>query len=192
MWAWRSEWALIKAALPELESFFFSGEIYWPLSFARDDQLPQGFNPRLSAGRLMIAIHLLKFYAREDAGIAELISADLERVEHLLRDWKSNWTNKALKEYAARLRQWKNIIQEIRAHNLSPSEYSNQVQVRLIIGLLRESAGTNLDPALSQELAIYDQILTNNSTDSAFIWDVQLKNVFPEERFWYLYRRLNR
>lgn len=191
MWDWRSEWAVIKAALPELEPFLFSGEIYWPLSFAQNEHLPKGFNPRLSAGRLMLAIHILSFFSLQDAEIARLISPDLEKIRQLLNDWKSNWTNKALKEYTARMRQWKSTINEIHAGHLSQAEYSTQVQIRLLISLLRESAGTNIDPALIQELTAADQILKSYTSGNDFIWNSQLEDAFPEDRYWYLFRRIN-
>lgn len=190
MWEWRDEWAFVKSAIHEFEPFLFSNEIYWPLSFMREDNISPRFNPRLSAGRVEISIYLLEFYSSNDPQIQSTVAEGLARIQALKNQWKSNWSKKAALEFDVRLRQWQRVVREIRSHSISNAEYKNEVQVRLMLSFLEESAGDLQQTEEKSGLTALDQVLKVNSISSLFIWSKEIKDAFPSERFWFLYRTL--
>ncbi len=191
MWDWRNEWALLKAAIPEFESFLFSDEIYWSLSFKREGNISPQFNPRLSVGRLEISIYLLQFFSSQDTLIEAAVSGDLAKIQAIKLQWKSNWSKKAAREFNARIRQWQQVVREIRTHAISIAEYQSQVQVRLMLTFLEETSGLSAELEEQSGLITFDQILRGNSISSDFIWADEIKSAFPPEKYWFLYRSLS-
>jgi len=106
IWQWQVESAIIRATLPEWKPFLFSKEIFWPLSFDRTIPLKGISKPRLSAGRLLLAIRILKILSENDLEIQAAIKDDLKQINILLNDWPSNWGNKINMEIPVRIRQW--------------------------------------------------------------------------------------
>lgn len=190
MWKWQNEWAYIKAAIDEFESFLFSNEIYWLISIEKSDQVSSNFQPRLSAGRLNVAVFLLTFFSERDAKIDQLVSPSLEKVNFLQEKWKSNWIKKSSLEFSVRLRQWESYLNEMRKRSISQAEYNNQIEVRLILGLLSNDASNQQDQLSSVSLESVDRMLKLVTSSGKFVWEESIEAAFPQVRFWYLYRNI--
>ena len=191
IWRWQVESAIIRATLPEWKPFLFSKEVFWPLSFDRTIPLKGLLKPRLSAGRLLLAIRILKTLSENDLEIQAAIKDDLKHINILLNDWQSNWGNKINMEIPVRIRQWGQTIKEINSPvGLSNSEYRSQVYVRLILDILNENQNATPELMHNNTLSSQDKILKGYTSPSNFVWDIILKDGFPEEKNWYLYREI--
>jgi hypothetical protein len=190
IWRWQVELAIIRATIPEWKPFIFSKEIFWPLSFDREVPLQGILIPRLSSGRLLLALRLLKIYSDYDLDIQKAIKGDVDELMVLINDWQANWMDKVSQEFPARIRQWNQTINDlISPSGISNSQYNSQVYVRLLLDFLVENCNSNLENPLKNDLKLADKILLKNTFSSTFIWDPILKDGFPEERYWYLYRK---
>lgn len=190
MFSWQMEWGIIRAAVPEWEAFLFSREIYWPLNFDRDFEAGSGGKPRLSAGRLLLAILLLDYFALNDPQVETAVRNDLRMINELKADWKSNWQKKQELEIPARLRQWEQNIREIRGGLFSIAEYANQVNVRLILDLLLGNTDSSLSAHSQTHLAALDTQLKQYSSSGPFVWEAALAPAFDSLTHWYLFRKI--
>lgn len=190
MGSWQVEWAIIRAAIPEWESFLFSKEIFWPLIFEKNFEFGGSIKPRLSAGRLLLAVFLLDFQAEADAQIETAVRNDLRTINELRAEWKSNWQKKLEMEIPARLKQWEENVREIRSGRLSNAEYANQVQVRVILELLAENSTGNLNAQNDARLAAVDTLLKQYSSPGQFVWGEDVMPSFDQHRHWYLFRQI--
>lgn len=188
MWNWQNELAFVKAAIEEFEHFLFSDEIYWQISFNKKDHLPMNFQPRLSAGRLDVAIFILSFYSKKDPKIHLIVSDPLEQIHLLQENWKSNWIKKSTREFSVRSRQWELFLHELRGKNVSQAEYNNQVEVRLFLDLLSIDISKEQNSPAFISLVSFDSLLKLSTKVGIFVWEDSIEAAFPVDRFWYLYR----
>jgi hypothetical protein len=175
--------AFLDSCVSELPEFILSKEIYWPIGIQTNRNFASNL-PQLSLGNIRLAS------ARLAAGTgsgeaAPLISA----VDQVFTKWRSNWAKKAMLEYASRLNLWKDRLGEL-ISDPSQAIYRYQIRLRVILDLLRDDL--LVDPAQAQidMLAGIDARLRAATISSEFIWDIDIQNGFPSERFWYLYRSM--
>lgn len=190
MFSWQQELAIIKAAIPEWEPWLFSTEIYWPLHFDRTNPLLTQRIPRLSAGRILLSLKLLKGFELEDPEISKSIFETREKIHELIKDWRANWGKKVDKEINARLRQWQQILNDLHdKSSFSQSYFAENIRIRLILDLLMDEMPGETGTYLSS-LKNLDQVLRMNTRSSDFVWSEKLKIAFPKTEYWYLYRQI--
>ncbi len=66
-----------------------------------------------------------------------------------------------------------------------PFEMRNRQRITEILRLL----GDDADPELLKSLEAVDQRILRISKESPFVWDERLSSVYPQPKYWYLYRR---
>ncbi len=173
------DWAFIRAALPELRRYLLSEELFWPLG---------GQQPRLTPGNLLLARQRLAAWAQSPAQEAELQRWDQALEVEVLR-WPVAWEKKVAHEFASRLRQWRNYLEDYRrAPDEQAAYYPYEVHLRVILDLLSEE--TRLDATDRGLLAGLDTQLRAAFRPGDFVWDAALQVAFPAADFWYLYGRL--
>ncbi len=176
----------IEAALPVLESYLLAEDVYWSLVAA-----PQGGGPtypNLTLGTLLLTLQKLR---------ARSLSLDqqfeLERAESKIgrqqAQWRSAWEKKSSREFGARLRLWRNYLEDYRrdAEN-NVDRYAYEVSRRVMLTLLTDFA----DPA-NEEIELLhglDIMLQSVFIPGSFIWGEEYASGFPVDRFWYLYGEL--
>ncbi len=189
MWNWLDELAIVRASIPEWKPFLFSGEIFWPLTFDRKNPLHGPIIPRLSAGRLLLAQRILQILSKEDLEIKTVSENEISQLSDLIDTWQANWEKKINLEIPARIRQWQQFISDMRSSDgVSDSVYKNQIYIRLILDLLIENANSSDEIVEEQHLAVLDRILRMHTEPSGFVWNDNLSEGFPEEKYWYLHR----
>jgi len=186
-WNWQDEWAVIKSSIPEWESFIFSQEIFWPLHFGKDFVYRGDIKPRLSAGRLLIALYLLDYFQKSNNEIENTVHNDFQVINELKSQWKSNWTNKLLVEIPFRLRQWGDIIQQIRKSSIHDTEFQNQVQIRLMLDCLINEIPKDVPDQIKNKVYLLDQQLKINSQPASFVWNEEVSSAFDRDKYFYLY-----
>jgi len=160
-------------ALPELQAYLLSNELFWPLS---------DFLPRLTIGSVLLAL------ARCE--ITHPVEAQKlwTQVEAVRTRWQVAWENKAARETASRLRLWLQFLSNcVNTPEKHADAYSTEVRGRVILEMLLRDRP---DAPEKSSLANTDALLRSRLRSGEFIWDVELQVAFPESDFWFLYGSL--
>ncbi|MBE0687910.1 MAG: hypothetical protein IH585_18095 [Anaerolineaceae bacterium] len=185
MWKLELEEEILKETLSEWESFLFSKEIYWQLNLSNKKFLSSERRVRISVGRLLISSFLLKNHNFLDS------ESILIQFIALKNKWLANWQKKASEELPVRIRQWNRTVSDLRVDaGFSQPQMNNQLQIRLMIGLLLDEIDEIEREQNLQQLAVLDQKLKHATIENGFIWEIELLEFFPQEKYWYLYRRI--
>jgi len=184
MWKTELENEILNEITSDWELFLFSNEIYWQLNLSNKKLSPSERKVRISAGRLLISSFILQNTTR--------FKNDLILNQFLLlkNQWLANWQKKVTGELPVRIRQWNQFILDLRSDSeFSQPQMNNQLQIRLMIGLLiDELIETEIGQYL-QQITILDQKYKYATLDNGFIWESELMDIFSPVKYWYLYRR---
>lgn len=177
----------LKAAIPILENYLLSKDLYWSLA----DNPPRGelAYPQLTLG------NLFQFHARLNARqLAFDQQAEFERLDNQLwaiaTRWRLAWETKAKREFSARLRLWRDFLEEYRSDPENHADrYAYEVGRRVQLTLLGEQT-REIPEAERELLAGLDRLLEAMFVPGSFVWDDELTKGFPVPPYWYLYGRL--
>jgi hypothetical protein len=163
----------LKEAVPQLQEYLLSNEMYWPLS---------GSLPRLTPGSLLLT--LARLHADSAVDIQRLDA----QVGIVRTKWRAALEKKAARELANRLRLWSQFLSDyIDAPEQNLESYRTEVRGRVILQLLLQELP---DVPEKKALADLDGILKARLIPGEFLWDPHLQSVFPSSDFWFLYGRL--
>lgn len=168
----------VRLAIPDLEDFLLSKEIFWPLPSA-PTQIGQPGLEQLSLGLLRLSVARLQ--AEPENQEASQLAAKMADVRGR---WRSNWSKKAVREFGVRTAQWRRALDDLREHSTA---YSRAVRLRAILELLREDMLPGDEPVEYPVLVGLDHILRGSGEPGAFVWDEGLQSAFPDPQFWFLY-----
>lgn len=174
----------VEAVLPDLHDYLLAKEIYWPIrSPARKDEPPF---PQFTLGNLLLALRRLAARRMPLAQQAE--SAQLHSdVERIRSQWRVAWENKANREFSARLRLWRDFLEELRSKpNHHADRYAYEVGRRVILALLANET-SQTPPAEVDLLRGLDGLLHAIFLPGDFTWEADLQPGFPAEEYWFLY-----
>lgn len=184
MWKIELEGEILKEILSDWETFLFSNEIYWQLNLSNKKFSPSERRVRISAGRLLISSFLLQNTNRFN------YDSILNQFLMLKNKWLANWQKKVIEELPVRTRQWNQFIHDLRSDSeFSQPQMNNQLQIRLMIGLLIDELDELESEKFFQQITILDQKYKYATLEDGFIWDSELSEMFLPEKYWYLYRR---
>ena len=189
MWIIELENLLLEELLSEWEPFLFSRDVYWP-GYIKRKNLPSTYkNLRISAGRLLIATKLLSEEVVRNVDVSSVIVDNLQKFNELTNQWKSNWTKKIEIEIPVRTRQWQRIIKEIDSdRDYSNYQLGNDLQIRLLLGLLVDEVDHSEKNNYLEMIKISDMKFRALTFENDFVWEDQYSILFNRDQFWYLYR----
>jgi len=174
--------AYLRLAVPDLEDFVLSKDLFWPL--------PGGVASLTSPGMNQLSLGGVLLCRARIAGLNGSQAGDLlHRMDEIRERWRSNWEKKAAREFRSRVELWKKALEEL----LDPakgafSAYPSQVQLRVMLELLgREFDASALPEA--EVLRELDRRFKAGTQDGPFVWEPPLQDAFPAEIFWFLYRQ---
>ena len=174
----------LQAGLREAERYLLSNELFWPLNIAPAAGAPA--YPNLTLGGLL----LYRAYARTSAagGSQDALFRAIEiEIETIRSRWRVAWEQKAAWEFESRLRQWGNVLKEIR---IDPEDnipyYRYEVRLRVLLHLLQAEIKA-VDSAHQEHLDSLDVLLRALFAPGDFIWAPELAASFPVTDFWYLW-----
>ncbi len=187
--AFESDWAFLRAALPDLRDYILSNEVYWTLRPAQRNlggtQIPQ-----LTIGNVLLSharLSALDLTPEQEAELTKIAQG----IHQVREEWRANWGIKAAREFSSRLNLWQQYVRELRSDpRRSGSSYSSEVRARAILRLLTAELTQPLSASDEEMLTMLDQILRGISKPGPFIWAPALEDGFPTEGFWFLYVRL--
>jgi hypothetical protein len=177
----------LQAGVDQLEAYLLASELYWPIGVNPPRGQPP--YPQLTPGGLLLARQRLGAIAETPAQQAELTRLE-QRLEALQAHWRMAWGKKASHDFHARLKLWRNFLEEYREKpSAHYDRYAYEVTRRVQLHLLAPEA-IDLPLAETQALEGLDQLLRAVFNSGAFVWDEHLAAGFPPAIFWYLYGRL--
>lgn len=174
--------AYLRLAVPDLEDFVLSNDLFWPLPGGAASLTSPGMN-QLSLGGVLLC-------RARVAGLNQGQVGDLfRRLEAVRERWRSNWEKKATREFRSRVELWEKALEEL----LDPakgafSAYPSQVQLRAMLELLGREFDASAMPE-AEVLRELDRRLKAGTQDGPFVWESPLQDAFPAEIFWFLYRQ---
>lgn len=150
----------LQAALPELETYLLSNQLYYPLGAGL---------PQLTLGGVLLAL------AREGLR-AESFRA---RAESVREKWRSAWEAKSAREAESRGRLWRQYLEEYREDPPTGARlYPQNVRYRAMLTLL------------GQTVCEADPFLKSVFREGKFVWQDVPAQHFSRETFWYLFGTL--
>jgi len=163
----------LKEALPQMQEYLLSNELYWPLGAAMH---------RLTPGSVLLSL------ARLQGSLPSEVQNIRQQLESIRGKWRAAWDKKAAREISNRLRLWSNFLADYaNAPEQCAGAYPGEVRGRVILQLLLLEAPDSPDNAALAEL---DGMLKTHLHPDRFLWDAGLQVVFPKENFWFLYGKL--
>ncbi len=177
----------IEAALEELETYLHSGELFGSL---RGYPSPGATAfPHLTLGGLLLSLTRSRSRTLSAQNQSRLGHAE-RQLEMLQSKWRVAWERKANKEYRSRLRQWGNYLNDLqRDADDFADYYAHEIHLRVMLEILKQSAG-EISGEDQEILNALDQRLMNRFVPGHFIWDEDLSDTFPKDRFWFLWGKL--
>jgi len=165
--------SFVSQALPQMQDYLLSNELYWPLS---------GSLPRLTPGSLLLTILRLRVYQPSEAQKAGI------QLDVLRTKWHTAWEKKVGRELANRMRLWSQFLSDFtNSPEQNADSYPSEARGRAILQLLLAELP---EPPEMAPLAQLDSILKAHLIPSGFIWDAPLQAAFPASDFWFLYGKL--
>lgn len=183
----KSDWAFLRTALPDLQQYILSKDLYWPLRLTAATPGSRQ-TPQLTIGNLALSRARLAGSELSDIEKSELaeIAAAIAKVRD---EWRANWARKAAAERASRLNLWQQYLRELRSDpRQQKAYYANEVRQRAILDLLEPELLDGAPPNEVEQLAMLDSILRGQTEPGAFVWEPEVAGGFSADRFWYLYR----
>jgi hypothetical protein len=170
----------IKEALEQLEIYLLSDQVYWPVNILTPAGQPS--YPKLTAGNMLYFLACLTTQAAtptQQTKVQQLKS----RLYALTTHWHSAWQTKIAQEYASRLRQWTNYLNELDNDPEKHADfYHTEVRLRLLLELLKQETEMELE-----DLASVDALLKKYFEKGEFIWEDSEAAAFPSQLYWFLY-----
>jgi len=174
----------LQAGIREAERYLLSNVLFWPLNIAPAVSEPS--YPNLTLGGLLLYGACARTLVETGSQIAEMRKIDSE-IDMIRTRWQVAWDRKAAWEFKSRLRQWGNVLKEIR---VDPEDniayYHYEVRPRVFLNLLQAEI-KSIDPAHQEHLDGLDLMLGAIFAPGDFIWEPELASGFPVENFWYLW-----
>ena len=180
---------LLETMVEELESFLLSDEVFWPLG--GNPQKGQPPFPQLSVGQLQLTLKELAALEEQlDTQQSIRWTKARDRAWMLRSQWTTAMAHKSIAEASQRLNLWRSYLRDVKESGGTSGNYHYEVRHRVILSLLTELIQLLDDKHIQDELQALDGVLRGMLTGSTeFIWAEPLEHVYPQQEFWYLYRR---
>jgi hypothetical protein len=177
----------LNEGLASLENYLLSDEIYWNMRAVPPRGEPA--YPLLSLGGMLLAKARLE--ARQlSYGQSEKLSRLGTEFDRNRTRWRTAWMQKAEREFSARLRMWRDFIEDYRQNpDANIDRYAYEVSRRVMLHFLHAEA-SQIPQQEREMLAGLDNILMSVLVPGEFIWEKDLQRGFPAPTFPYLYGTL--
>lgn len=168
--------AFLEASIPDFNAYLLSDELLWPVT-TRGQELP-----RLTIGGVLLARARLM-------AAGEPIESLIAELDVIRSKWRVAWETKAGREIRMRSRLWSNYLEDYRRDPYRyAGTYHQEVRTRVMIHFLIEEYPQV--PPEGELIDSLDVILKRFFIPGDFIWDAELQNGFPIDKFWFLYGTL--
>jgi hypothetical protein len=184
--AYEGDWVFLRTALPDLQAYVISTEVYWTLRPA--SRSPGGVQlPQLTIGNLLLSqvrLAALSLPAGEQAELAEIQRG----ITAVKTEWRANWGRKTDQEFHSRLNLWQQYLRELRGDTRpSAAFYAREVRQRAVLQLLPLEMSSGIPAHEQEQLQMLDGVLRGVGKPGQFVWEPELTSGFLQNDFWFLY-----
>lgn len=178
----------LQTGLDELKDYLFADELFWPLSLGM--VTGGSTTPKLTPGNLLLTLKDLQ--GRDTSGeltsTEKALLAKLEsRLETMKVKWQVAWEERLAWEFKSRLRQWNYYVNEVaKKVEKNIPYYASEIRPRVLLEVLLGELGEEE----REEVEPFDQVLRGFFKAGDFVWDEELKPVYPQDVYWFLYGEL--
>jgi hypothetical protein len=177
---------LAQAMLEELEDYLLSAELFWPISRRASPGSPP--DPRLTIGNLLLTLDQVELQtAKADALIRGRAAGVVQDWGTAQARWMAGLERKATQEARARLRLWRAFLEDLREEPNLAADYRGEVRNRVILTRLSQAFPVAGQTASETALHSLDAWLRSAFRRGAFVWEAELRSVYPADPYWYLY-----
>jgi len=176
--------AILEAMIENMTDYLCVKTLFYPLS--------DSSYPRLTLGG---------FWLRESrlSSLSSLLDLDQKiQLQEIMTEFEEisiyqsyQIRQKASEELQARMRQWRERLQEFeQGKDVNEAYYANDVQVRVILKILidkLENAPAVFDSAVLAEITEFDVRLSDIWQAGFFVWTAEWSPAYPEAENWWLY-----
>ncbi len=175
----------MRAAVESLQDYLLSAELYWPL-FVHPKENITGNLLQLTLGNLILTQARLQGYPWDAGQLSELADTN-RKIAQTKEKWKTAWNKKAVQEIPARIKLWRNYVEELcdQPRAKAPN-YPFQVRWRTALHFLNQEIAGKVDMDMSAVRDL-DLRLKNVTQPAKFVWEAEIEPAFPKETFWYLH-----
>lgn len=156
---------------------------------------PLGPNmPKMTVGGYLIREHRLQALRTNlEPNDRERLARAVDRFQQVMTEWTVRAEEKVYREVNSRLKQWEEIIRDLRK---APKEnwtyYGTSVEVRVMLNELLEMLAHppfQFDDTYIERLDKLDGAFRPmwRPKGDLFVWDDEYKAAYPVRTFWYLY-----
>ncbi len=167
---------LILAAADELEDYLLSAQLFWRLVNKAGTLKP---------GNLMLALRRKGVNEAILSKKCEYLAAE-EKIIGVQEKWRSAWEKKVVEEIGARVRLWKNSLDEIAEEGIIDQTTNTAIKHRVILEILTtEVRAVSIVDSL--DIHKMDEQLQSLVNTGNFLWETELSSVFDKKTYWFLY-----
>jgi len=129
-----------------------------------------------------------------DVGERAQLAIAIQVHDKVLEEWLVHYQAKLQKEVEIRINSIKTYFNELsNTPHEKIQDYHPELYARTVIEELLNQIGDNIEVSqeLLNEVKQTDQRWNEITRNSYFHWDERLRDVYPEEHYWWLYRELD-
>lgn len=177
----------LQAALRLLESYLLAQDLYWPIGVKAPVGNPP--YPQLTLGNFLFYLKRLRAYPLTMDQQVELTRIE-QQLNNIQTQWRVAWEQKSEREFNARLKLWRDFLEEYRDNpGNHVDRYPYEVTRRVLLELLTPQAG-KIPAAEVELLSGLDKLLYARFIPGNFVWEAELSQSFLQQPYWYLYGTL--
>lgn len=174
----------IEMMVGEMRSYLGSEILFWPTTYAGLTTITLG-NYLMHQNRLLA----LRGTAL-DALAQDRLDVAVARFDRLLYHNTEEFKQKIGRELEARLRQWREYVQQMARGEIKANCYEAEVECRVIIEDIFQKLSILTcypEPHISEEIEQLDFNLRQFWQSGKFIWPVEWQPAYPQAIYWWLY-----
>lgn len=175
---------VLVAMAAEMDEYLRSDVLFWPL---RGSDLP-----RLTLGGYLMRQHrLLELRDMLSMAEQERLHVAIKRYHEAQEEKIVRLEKKAHEELEARIRQWREYLNEVKSgSNVAyyPSAVDTRAMIRALVNQLRVSP-YQPDEEIPSQIALLDRELSRIWESGDFVWPFDWQPAYPREEYWWLYGR---
>ena len=185
--------AFCEAMIEDMEAYLKSKVLFWEPNRGR---VGGEVLSKLTFGRLLLAQRRLEtLRERLNRAQEQMLAQVVQMLALNKRHWRSSYQDKLARDLRSCLNSWAWYLDDFeRLEETPPAHYARQVENRVKAELLlQEVADIDLVVQKSrQRQRVLDAQLRADFVKGDFCWPAPLAPGFPQERFWYLWGRLEK
>jgi hypothetical protein len=171
----------------ELEAYLKSDVLFWQLTPVVPISPPA---PMLTVGGFLLRVHRLDGRRGLLNPVREQrLDAALKSFQDVTQEWSVHTEKRIRRELRSRINSWQWFVDDCQANKRSCiTYYATEAELRTLIEHIFEFGHSfrNMDD-LQARLVKLDALFRLWFKPGSFIWRGDLEQIYPQERFWWLY-----